>query len=92
MLIETKKEGLSQYRLMLLSDANVPYCFAKAAVKSIMRCSEENAKLLTKAAHKKGSSVLCETNKERAEFLSSQFAAYPIPITTIFCKMWQESA
>lgn len=69
--------NLAQYRVVLHNDPHVGYCIARWAVRDIMRFSEDRSDRHVMEAHEQGTSTLCITHQERAEFLQEKFASNP---------------
>ena len=68
------------YRLILFKSPTIPLTEMIQAVQKVMRCSNHEAKDLATEARYHGSSVLCETHMERAEFLSDRL----MPLSTVY--------
>lgn len=84
-MIEVKKNGLSQYRLVLMGHSPLE---TNEILQKIMKHSPQQACECILQADK-GGAVLCEAHKERIEFLAEQLQAKNIPV--VFAKMWRNN-
>lgn len=90
-LVETTKDGVPQYRVVVLLNCTISTSSLRAAILSIIGCSTDEAERLTQAAMS-GCAILCETGKEEANGISARFLGCSPPITVITAKMWHDSA